>query len=119
MRSLQAGGVQPRTLIIDDGWQSVEVDEVFKESITTRALRRMRMPATETMDEEFDESEISVLAAYADMYASSRDLANTMPALSDTGALRCARSALVPLSCRSRAAFMLLSCRFLAALVRC
>jgi hypothetical protein len=85
LQSLRDGGVQPRTLIIDDGWQSVEVDEVFKESITTRALRRMRMPATETMDEEFDESEVRVLAEYAELYAGSRDLSNTMPTLSDTG----------------------------------
>lgn len=86
LQSLKDGGVMPRTLIIDDGWQSVEVDEVFKESITTRALRGLRMPATETMDEEFDSADVRVLAEYADLYAGGQALSNTMPSLSDTGA---------------------------------
>jgi Raffinose synthase or seed imbibition protein Sip1 len=43
LASLQAGGIYPRTLIIDDGWQMTEVDEDYAAATTrthTRGLPR-------------------------------------------------------------------------------
>ena len=48
----------------------------------------MKMPATETIDEEFDSADKSMLAYYAGDVGGSSDLATSMPGLSDPGAAR-------------------------------
>lgn len=101
LRSLQAGGITPRTLIIDDGWQMTEVDEDYegakkvskKRPILGLSLSSGGADAPDkpglfggSRDEEFEESEQAVLAAYADALPGGAELMNTMPALSDPGA---------------------------------
>ena len=88
LESLSAGGIHPRTLIIDDGWQMTEVDDVYRDAKTTTATRRLGIPVLEgSTAEEFEESEQRVLASYAaDKLPGGSEMSNVMPALADAGA---------------------------------
>ena len=96
LRSLHAGGITPRTLIIDDGWQMTQVDEDHEGARKVSKKRPIfglsgfrdepDKSFSESRDEEFAESEQAVLAAYADALPGGAELMNTMPALSDPGA---------------------------------
>ena len=41
LESLKQGGIQPRTLIIDDGWQMTEIDEEYEQATTTTEKRTL------------------------------------------------------------------------------
>jgi hypothetical protein len=83
LKSLNAEGIKPRVLIIDDGWQMTQVDEDYEGAKTTKAKRPGFLGSR---DEEFEESEQAVLSAYADALAGGSELMTTMPALADSGA---------------------------------
>jgi Raffinose synthase or seed imbibition protein Sip1 len=75
LESLVEGGVPPRFLIIDDGWQNTDVDKRFRTPPTSRS-----MPKNKQMQDASDEyfgAEIEVLA----------DAKKDIPPSSSAGAL--------------------------------
>jgi hypothetical protein len=80
---LNAEGIKPRVLIIDDGWQMTHVDEDYEGAKTTKAKR---LGFLGSRGEEFEESEQAVLSAYADALSGGTEMMTTMPALADPGA---------------------------------
>ena len=61
--SLVAGGVPPRFVIIDDGWQCTDVDQRFRTPPTTRSVPKLK-EIGEASDEFFD-AELEVLSSAA------------------------------------------------------
>ena len=61
--SLVAGGVPPRFLIIDDGWQCTDVDQRFRQPPTTRSVPKLT-EIGQASDEFFD-AELEVLSSAA------------------------------------------------------
>ena len=61
LQSLTDGGIPPKLLIIDDGWQSTDIDSTLREDVSDR----LRLPEKNTeLDEtqgEFIEAELEML----------------------------------------------------------
>ena len=63
LQSLVAGGVPPRFLIIDDGWQCTDVDMRFRKPITTRSVPKL--DEIRQASDEFYDAELEVLSSAA------------------------------------------------------
>ena len=59
LRSLIAGGVPPRFLIIDDGWQCTNVDKALRQPPSAKLMPAS--PDTEDTSDEFLDAEIEML----------------------------------------------------------
>ena len=61
MQALNDGGIHPKLLIIDDGWQSTELDSELREDVS----KKLRLPEPNVeLDEtqgEFIEAELEML----------------------------------------------------------
>lgn len=60
LASLVEGGVPPRFLIIDDGWQNTDVDKRFRSPPTSRSMPKMKQ--LQDASDEYFGAEIEVLA---------------------------------------------------------
>jgi hypothetical protein len=66
-----------------------EVDEVYRDAQTTTGKRRLKgISRMGSRGEDFEESEQSVLAAYADDLSGGSEMMMTMPGLADPGMLQ-------------------------------
>ena len=66
MKTLSDGGVPPKFLIIDDGWQCTDVDVPLRKPMTSRMmmLKEMEESMNATQD-EFIDAELEILARSA------------------------------------------------------
>lgn len=58
-----AGGVPPRFLIIDDGWQCTDVDVRFRQPPTSRSVPKLK--EIQQASDEFFDAEIEMLSSAA------------------------------------------------------
>ena len=66
MKTLSNGGVPPKFLIIDDGWQCTDVDVPLRKPMSSRMmmLKEMQESMNATQD-EFIDAELEILARSA------------------------------------------------------
>lgn len=61
LKSLEDGGIPPRLLIIDDGWQSTDVDAPLRQTVSQRLRLSQSMPELDETEGEFIEAELEML----------------------------------------------------------
>ena len=61
LQSLVEGGVPPRLLIIDDGWQSTDVDASLRQTTSQKLRLAQSMPELDETEGEFIEAELEML----------------------------------------------------------
>lgn len=65
LQSLVNGGIQPKLLIIDDGWQSTDVDAELRQPVSQKLRLSEPMPALDETESEFIEAELEMLSMTA------------------------------------------------------
>ena len=61
LKSLADGGIPPRLLIIDDGWQCTDVDANLRQTTSQRLRLAESMPELDETEGEFIEAELEML----------------------------------------------------------
>ena len=61
LKSLADGGIPPRLLIIDDGWQCTDVDASLRQTTSQRLRLAESMPELDETEGEFIEAELEML----------------------------------------------------------
>lgn len=61
LQSLVDGGIPPRLLIIDDGWQSTDVDASLRQTTSQKLRLTQSMPELDETEGEFIEAELEML----------------------------------------------------------
>eukprot|EP00200_Dunaliella_tertiolecta_P005843 CAMPEP_0202343484 /NCGR_PEP_ID=MMETSP1126-20121109/3581_1 /ASSEMBLY_ACC=CAM_ASM_000457 /TAXON_ID=3047 /ORGANISM="Dunaliella tertiolecta, Strain CCMP1320" /LENGTH=1166 /DNA_ID=CAMNT_0048934551 /DNA_START=372 /DNA_END=3872 /DNA_ORIENTATION=- len=92
LSSLSSGGVTPGLLIIDDGWQSTDVDPPFQKGALspTKLAQLLHLPESEQAllrktEEDFYSESMEVLAEYAAKLPPGSSASSSMPVLSNLG----------------------------------
>lgn len=62
LKSLVDGGIPPRLLIIDDGWQSTDVDAELRMPVSEKLRLAEPMPELDETQSEFIEAELEMLS---------------------------------------------------------
>ena len=65
LQSLVNGGIQPKLLIIDDGWQSTDVDAELRQPVSKKLRLSEPMPELDETESEFIEAELEMLSMTA------------------------------------------------------
>jgi len=90
LESLAAGGLPPRTLIIDDGWQSTDVDPAFRKAPTSELaealhLKKEQQALVESTDQVMYDESMEVLADVSSRFPPSSTTSAVMPGISKLG----------------------------------
>ncbi|GAX76619.1 hypothetical protein CEUSTIGMA_g4065.t1 [Chlamydomonas eustigma] len=90
LRSLNRGGIRPRTLIIDDGWQTTDVGPEYRQTPTSELAEALHLSAQEqnllrSTEQDFYNESLEVLAETAVQLSPGTSSGNLMPGLSNLG----------------------------------
>lgn len=91
LSSLHSGGVYPRMLIIDDGWQLTDVDAgPYSRALTSQVAEKMKVQGTtkeflETTEDDYYNESARLLAQAAKRMDIDQEIANVMPTVANVG----------------------------------